>query len=385
MAKRILFIVSDANCRGGTEVLAFNLLNQLNRQGYDCWLLSRHIYHGTHSRVLSFEQNDYDKWHKLNDCHLNRIFGYALSDRFFKKLVNDIAIEYQVDWIINHTYDLISAIPVCNRYHSAQIFNWSVIGYEQTLLNSVSKKKFVERLFSRLSLMSSRRRRLNAIRAMHKSIVLTDSAKKELMNLSPCLKVDNIVVIPDPLPFEHNSKLVSSLETKNIVFVGRLSQEKGVMRLLRIWKSFHENNPEYCLKIFGEGHMLTQMKMFIEKNSLKNIEFMGYSTNLKEIYCNADLCCMTSDTEGFGMVLIEAMYFGVPCLSFDCPVSPKEIIGKAGMVVKPFDEMSYSKTMMGMLFDKESMLRFQHWSIKQAEKYLMPTVIKKWIQFLNAI
>ena len=67
---------------------------------------------------------------------------------------------------------------------------------------------------------------------------------------------------------------------------------------------------------------------------------------------------MTSDTEGFGMVLIEAMYYGVPCISFDCAVSPKEIISDAGVIVPAYDEDVFADSIIKLL--QKQKLTLQH-------------------------
>lgn len=76
---------------------------------------------------------------------------------------------------------------------------------------------------------------------------------------------------------------------------------------------------------------------------------MGYCDNKEQIYKNADLLLMTSSTEGFGLVIIEAMYYGVPCIAFDCPVSPKEVIADSGITIPCFDEDAYAQKLLRSL------------------------------------
>ena len=117
---------------------------------------------------------------------------------------------------------------------------------------------------------------------------------------------------------------------------------------------------------------------------MEHIEFKGFEKDLEKIYTNADLCLMTSDTEGFGMVLIEAMYYGVPCVSFDCPVSPREIIGDAGVTVPCFDEEAYADAVVNLLQDSERMRTQQQKSIERARDFYIDKVIDKWMVLLNS-
>ena len=110
--------------------------------------------------------------------------------------------------------------------------------------------------------------------------------------------------------------------------------------------------------------------------------FKGYCNKLKEIYSNADLLCLTSETEGFGMVIIEAKYFGVPCISFDCPVSPKEIIDNAGLVVPCFDENAYKNKIISLLDNKNLLRTLQLNCIEQAKKYYINNIVARWRELL---
>ena len=130
--------------------------------------------------------------------------------------------------------------------------------------------------------------------------------------------------------------------------------------------------------------MQDEMKRFIQSNDLPRIELKGFSSDLKNIYTHADLCLMTSDTEGFGMVLIEAMYYGVPCISFDCPISPKEIIADAGLTVKCFDEIAYANVVVELLKNKEKVKYLQQAAIDRAKDFYINKVTKLWQQMLNS-
>ena len=125
------------------------------------------------------------------------------------------------------------------------------------------------------------------------------------------------------------------------------------------------------------------MEEYIREQSLTNVVFYGFCNNLESIYPHADLLLMTSDTEGFGMVLIEAMYYGVPCVSFDCPISPKEIISNAGVVVPCFDEEQYAEKVLSLLNERTRLKLYQGLSISRARDFYDDAVIDKWISLFS--
>lgn len=182
---------------------------------------------------------------------------------------------------------------------------------------------------------------------------------------------------------QEDSKILSSLKTGSIAYVGRLSAEKGVMRLLRIWEIVSKTLPDYKLTIYGEGYMESDMLQYITNKHIENVEFKGFCRNLEDIYTQNDLCLMTSDTEGFGMVLIEAMYYGVPCITFDCPVSPKEIIADAGVAIPCFDEEAYADEVIKLLCDPERMKDLQKRAIERAKDYYIDKVTALWMAMFN--
>lgn len=378
----VLFIISDANCKGGTEHLAFNLLYELNKiNGFECRLFSRFRYLGSDPHVLSLSENDFRKWERLNVNPINKITGSAISDAFLRKRIKQIAIKIHADWIVNHTYDLIGAIPTNCAFKTAQIFNWSVNGYEQSLFSLFKSEPLIPRVVKGMVLNNSKLRWHSAMRQFTSLIVLTMSARDEIKKIS---SNNNIITIPNPLMQHGNSKSISQLDNKNIVFVGRLSPEKGIMRLLRIWQNVSQQITNYTLSIYGEGCGRADMEKYIANNNIKNVRFMGYCNNIESIYTNADLCCVTSDTEGFGLVFIEAMYYGVPCISFDCPVAPKEVIANAGIVIPCFDENMYAHEIVTTLKNKKLMRELQASAILRAQHFYIDKIISKWVSMFNS-
>ena len=302
---RVLFLVEDAKLNGGTEILARNLAAALNGSAIECRLVS------------------------------------AVDLRARGNLKREIAREaraWGADWIVNHTYDICHYVPTEGPWKTAQVFNWSLSGYEAAYLHGVNERPPVKRILSRIKFEILHRCWHRALPKFTKLVVLTNAGKAEILAAHRDVRATQLVTIPDPIMRAEDSKILSSLKNKRLVFVGRLSGEKGVMRLLRIWGRIRAELPDCTLSIYGQGLMRSAMDEYIAAHRIEGVEFKGFEKDPEKIYTSADLLLMTSNTEGFGMVLIEAMYYGVPCVSFDCPVSPKEIIGNAGLTVPCFDE-----------------------------------------------
>lgn len=378
----ILFIVENANLSGGTEILTFNLMNAMRVRGMNVIILSIMPYTGNYDNIISLEYSDYKLWNNIDNSIFNKLAFCIPSDRVLRNILCRKIKELQPKLVINQTYDIITALPL-KINNIAQVFNWSIIGYEQSVRNIISQKNIITRSLSSFFIFGLTLRRHNILNKIPKSIILTHAATEELKMLNNNIRDEQIIVIPDPLPYSEDSHNISSLNNNNIIFVGRLSREKGVMRLLRIWKKISKKFPNYTLSIYGDGNEKIEMENFIKAQSINNVKFMGFISDLKSIYINADLLCMTSDTEGFGMVLIESMYFGVPCISFDCPVSPREIIGEAGIVIPCFDEDKYSNEIISLLSDSVKMKELQIKSLSRAKDFYMNRIVEKWINIAS--
>lgn len=382
---KVLFLISDANAHGGTEILAYNLLHELNAKGCECWLMSRRGYGGKDSRVVAMSKG----WQRVYDFvekfPLNKLCGSCFSDWVLRRQVKKMAKRLGCDWVVSHTYDLIAAMPT-KGFKTAQVFNWSIKGYEEGLRRSIKGKlksklkDWMRVLTSRIAFEMISRRWHLALARMDKLVMLSSAAVQEMREYCPGVDYRRLIVIPDPIMAREPAKTVSSLENKHVAFVGRLSHEKGVMRLLRIWGKVQEKMSEYTLDIYGDGHLRDELKSRVEVEEWKNsVRFMGFERDLEKIYTGCDLLLMTSDTEGFGMVLIEAMYYGVPCVSFDCPVSPKEIIGAAGVTVPCFDEDAYAAEVVKLLGDETRLVACQCAAVVRAQDFYIEKIINRWV------
>lgn len=381
---KVLFVVSDSTAHGGTEILTFNLMRELQRAGVDCYLISRYIYDGDNSHVLNMTQTGFLRYRQLLNSPLNKLLGNRLSDNFLKDVIRKIAYKMKVDWIVNHTYDLCSAIPTDGPWKTAQVFHWSVEGYENNLKSVIQNKSFIPRILSMMLLKACIKKWHKCIPDFDRLVCLTKAGHSEIQNVYHLSTHNKIALIPDPLMQTQESTEVSSLDNKTIVYVGRLSHEKGVMRLLRIWKQVSAQLVDYTLKIYGDGYMMDEMAQFIQLNNISRVELMGFSSDLKNIYTHTDLCLMVSDTEGFGMVLIEAMYYGAPCFSFDCPISPKEIIADAGVTISCFDEDAYADAVVALLNDKAKLKVLQERAITRAKDFYINKVVNLWLNMFNS-
>lgn len=136
-------------------------------------------------------------------------------------------------------------------------------------------------------------------------------------------------LIPNGIDLSNSFNCLASIEifNKNIIFVGRLSPEKDPIEALNIFYESELFKQGFKLIYYGNGPLEIELENEISKlNLTQYVNIIKNETNINNIYKNAYALILTSKIEGFGMVLIEAISKGVPCVSYDCPNGPKNII-----------------------------------------------------------
>ncbi len=196
----------------------------------------------------------------------------------------------------------------------------------------------------------------------------------------------NIQVISNPLPFYPKEQ--SKLTNKKVLVVGRQCFQKGYDRLLKSWEIIAKKYPEWTLDIYGkyqDGE--PYKKMAIELGISDSVEFYQPVKNIEEVYREASIYVMSSRFEGFGMVLIEAMSYGVPCVSFDCPCGPQEIISneKDGFLVKNGNIEDLARQIEKLIEDQNLRIDMGKNAREKASKYFPDAIIPKWDALFNSL
>jgi len=173
------------------------------------------------------------------------------------------------------------------------------------------------------------------------------------------LPVEHISVINNPLrllnyPTEQELKYAEFLwqrpRGQRILSVGTLKEQKNHALLLYAFAKL--SLPQSCLMLVGRGHLEKELCSLAEELKIINkIIFAGFHANPAPFYHTADLFVLSSDDEGFGNVIVEALACGLPVISTDCPSGPREILedGKYGKLVPVGDADALAAAMLETL------------------------------------
>lgn len=229
-----------------------------------------------------------------------------------------------------------------------------------------------------LAILGEKRKRLY-IHKYNAFVVLTEEDKQRWNG------VENIKVIPNPLSFYPSAQ--SSCLSKRVISVGRLTRQKAYPLLIAAWQLVASKHMDWELAIFGGGEDLGMLNKMIAEKRLDNITIYPPTTNIVQEYLNSSLYVMSSIYEGFGMVLTEAMACGLPCVSFDCPSGPSEIIkdGEDGFLVETGNVEKLAQKITLLIEDENLRKEMGQKAKVNVQRFLPENIMPQWISLFNEL
>lgn len=194
------------------------------------------------------------------------------------------------------------------------------------------------------------------------------------------------VYIPNSINFFPQEK--AKLETENLISIGRLSHEKGYLDLIDIFKELHQKYPDSKLNIIGDGPDRKKIEKKIRDNKLEDyIILHGFQEKeyINKYLEKSSVYIMTSYTESFGLVLLEAFAYGIPCVAYSSAEGANEIISDNwdGYLIKDRDKNKMIKRICELLSNRNRRLIMGANGIKKAQEFNAQKTKQKWIEIIN--
>lgn len=196
--------------------------------------------------------------------------------------------------------------------------------------------------------------------------------------------LNNVSVMLNPLSFELNKQ--SNLEQKILISVGSLSPQKNQKKMLEIFQKVHIIHPDWKLIIYGEGVLRDALEDYAIQLGVKDFVVLpGATQDVASALSEASIFLLTSKIEGFGLVLIEAMACGLPCISFSAP-GPNSIIEneKNGYIVPQGDVDGFAKSVNLLIEDASKRKSMGEYARTNTHKYSMDSSAESWKLLLSS-
>lgn len=372
---RIVYIINSLSYKGGAERIISEKMNYMaTHWGYDVSIITCYQFPETmpNSYYLS------DKVRQINLCINSHIqYKYGYPKRLWYKRYYSHLLRFKLEEAVNSVNpDILiglgytTADVVCQlkckaakiiESHEARIYTKRFYLYEK---NSIFQKFYYK---------LSRRKYLNTIDK--KADVIVTLTKDDAQNWKKAKRVETIPNF-STMPI---SKL-SDCESKRVIAVGRLEWQKGYDRLIDIWTLVSRKHPDWQLDIFGEGSLELELKKDIKEAKLSNISIHPYTNNISKEYAASSICVLTSRYEGFSLVLLEALRHGVPCVTFDCPYGPKDLVDheKCGYVIENGNIGLFAEKLCYLINNHEIRKKFSEAAVNKAYSYQVDTIMNQW-------
>lgn len=174
--------------------------------------------------------------------------------------------------------------------------------------------------------------------------VVEDMAKSAKMNVNHFTVIHNPIApypAPDPQSLQEASALWNIPKGYRILSVGRFKAQKNHALLLDAFARLDRQDAR--LMFVGAGENEAEIRHLTKEAGLsERVIFAGFRHNPSAFYHSADLFVLSSDYEGFGNVIVEALATGTPVISTDCPSGPREILadGRFGTLTPTGDRIA---------------------------------------------
>ena len=378
---KILYMTPYIYNSGGTERVLSMKVNYLVREaGYDIIIV-------TTDQKGKKNFFDFDSCVKHYDLGLNyiddfskniisRAIAHYKKNRRYKKLLKEIIIKENPDVcmsLFGKEIEFLGNMSIDCKKAAELHFN---LHFRHDMLMTAHKG----RLWKLIGIWRTHQL-IKETQRLDKIVVLTIEDLQQWKKTN-----NNVCQIYNPLPYE--SLEVSSLTTKNIISIGRLSPQKNYISLIRAWKIVNAKHPTWHLNILGEGELKEQLHEEIRRYDLEStFHLCGRIEHVNQEYLRSCAFVMSSSFEGFPMVLLEAASFGLPLISYDCYCGPKDIIenGKNGVLVKLNDEQALADAICQVIENEAFRKEMGHLAKISSQRFSQKNILPQWPIFFEKL
>lgn len=223
------------------------------------------------------------------------------------------------------------------------------------------------------------------IKVSNAVVLYFNSFEKELFNLTG-IKSNKIHIIPNPAPYEYKERS-GNIVNKRIIYVGRVIKlQKRIDILMQLWKKLHDEFHDWTFDLVGDGDYLALAKEYAKENNLTRVTFYGLQDSLP-FWEKSDIFTLTSDFEGYGMVLIEAQARGTVPVAFNCFSAIDEVIenNQSGIILKENTVDEAFRVVKDLIENENEIIRLRRYGGQQALKFNKEIIAKKWMSLFKEI
>lgn len=305
---------------------------------------------------------------------LKKMCAYRKKQAVYKKMLTSYLMEVRPDITVSTIRREINFInDIQDGSHKIGEIHFAKPDYRKV------DKSYFPRFFNSWLTNRWQNALIKQLTRLDKFVVLTEEDANYWDTLT------NKVVIPNPLTKYPN--VYSTLKNKIVISVGRYDKQKGFDMLIDAWAIVASQHPDWKLKIVGPGDFSIYEEQACRLGLEHNVYCKGPSDQIYDEMSEASLYVLSSRYEGFGLVLIEAMAVGLPCVAFSCPAGPKDIVSdhQDGILVEKNNVPQLADAICYMIEHNEVREQYAKQARINSGRFRLDVIMQKWISIFNEL
>lgn len=194
-----------------------------------------------------------------------------------------------------------------------------------------------------------------------------------------------LTAIPNPLTIARPAEPTDPSQ-RRVLAVGRLEPVKGFDLLLAAWQTVHRQMPDWSLRIVGDGSEREALLRQREALGLTaSVELLPATPDIAAHYAQASVLAMSSRYEGFGLVLTEAMAYGLAIVSFACEAGPRVLLSHDvnGLLAEPGNVEALAQALLRVMRSRPLRERLSTAARQASLAYATDEIATRWDRLLR--
>lgn len=367
-------------------------------------LAKRFVADGHHVTIASLEQPHPElKDQNVDGVELVSLHHPVLAKDNIQRL-HQVVVDKKIDIIVNQWGLPCKTTMLCNKaikgtscklvsvLHGAPNISKVIIKAQDKVKNAsnpVAKLGFSAILKAKEEVIKWSIR--YACRHNEKYILLSNAFINPLIKYARIKDSNNITAIGNPvtIPVDLNGFSLDN-KKKQLLYVGRMDYEnKRVNRIVEAWQDIAEKHKDWELVLVGDGPHKQQLMDYVNQHKINRVHFEGFQVEAPiQYYKEASIFMLTSDLEGFGLVIIESMSFGCVPVVYGSYEAAYDIIeqGVCGFVTpKPYSKAMTTEKMELLMNDEKLRLDMAKKAMEKAKSFSIDSISQKWYELFNEV
>lgn len=195
----------------------------------------------------------------------------------------------------------------------------------------------------------------------------------------------NMTYVYNPLSFFLEKK--STCLNKTIIGVGSWTPSKGFDQLLEAFGPIASKYPDWKVELYGAGQDEQRLKDIIKKYGMKKQVFLNSPVkDISSKLLEASIYAFPSRSDGFGLVITEAMECGLPTVAMDCPCGPCEILDEStGIVVPEQNIFAFRNALEKLMSDQSLRIRMGKAASQAVKRFYPDSIMPQWLSLLSRL